>query len=117
MAPAPLWRAALRCRCPRCGVGRLYDGLLAVRPSCPTCGLDLTEFDTGDGPVSVVILVLGAIVMAAVLWVEFRFNPPAWVHLVIWPTVTIPAAILLMRPLKAVLIMQSYRHRVVEMGQ
>ncbi len=81
------------------------------------CGLDLTEFDTGDGPASAVILVLGAIVMAAVLWVEFRFNPPAWVHLVIWPTVTIPAAVLLMRPLKAALIMQSYRHRAVEMGQ
>ncbi len=87
-----------------------------MRPACPECGLDLTEVDTGDGAASAVILLLGAIIMAAVFWVEFRFNPPAWVHLVIWPTVTIPAAILLMRPLKAALIMQHYRHRAAEIG-
>ena len=115
MAAAPLWQAALRCRCPRCGVGRLYDGLLTVRPACTECGLDLTEVDTGDGAASAVIFVLGAVIMGAVFFVEFRFNPPAWVHLLLWPTITIPLAILMMRPLKAALIMQHYRHRVSEM--
>jgi len=51
-----------------------------------------------------------------VFWVEFRFNPPGWVHLLLWPTVTIPLAVLLMRPLKAALIVQQDRHRAAEMG-
>ncbi|MGI4942337.1 MAG: DUF983 domain-containing protein [Janthinobacterium lividum] len=79
--------------------------------------MNLTEFDSGDRPASTVTLVSGAIAMAAVSWVEFRPNPLAWVPLVIWPTVTIPAAILLMRPLKAAPIEQFLYHRAVEMGQ
>ncbi len=116
MGAAPLHQAALRCCCPRCGVGRLYEGLLTIRPACAECGLNLTEMDTGDGAASAVILVLGAVMMGAVFFVEFRFNPPAWIHLLLWPTLTIPLAILLMRPLKAALIMQHYRHRAPEMG-
>lgn len=82
---------------------------------CNSCGLNLEACDTGDGAASGLILVLGAVVVALVLWVEFRFHPSPWVHAVLWPTVTIPLAILLMRPLKAALIAQQYRHRASEM--
>jgi uncharacterized protein (DUF983 family) len=59
-------RAAFSCRCPRCGVGRLYDGLLLqVRAQCPVCGLDLTRQDAGDGPAVFVVFVLAAIVEVA----------------------------------------------------
>ena len=46
----PVWLAALRCRCPRCGQGKLFQGVLTVRERCPVCGLDLREHDSGDGP-------------------------------------------------------------------
>ncbi len=47
-------------------------------------------FDAGDGPAVFVILIVGAIVCAAALYVEFTFQPPYWVHAVLWiPTVTI----------------------------
>ena len=29
----------LRLRCPRCGVGRVFDGVYRVAPRCPACGL------------------------------------------------------------------------------
>ena len=45
---------------------------------------------TGRGGV---ILVLGAIVVALAFWVEFHFAPPLWVHVVLWPVITVPAAI------------------------
>jgi uncharacterized protein (DUF983 family) len=32
--PPPWWQAALRCRCPRCGEGKLFTGLLTVRERC-----------------------------------------------------------------------------------
>lgn len=107
---------ALACRCPRCGKGRLFHNLLEVRETCEVCGLDLRAHDAGDGAIVGVILVLGAIVVGLAFWVEFHFAPPLWVHAVLWPLLTIPLAILLMRPAKAALVALQFRHRASEMG-
>jgi uncharacterized protein (DUF983 family) len=115
-APPPWWQAGLKCRCPRCGRGRLFTGLLTVRERCETCGLDLRAHDTGDGPAVLVILVLGAVIVGLAFWVEFRFSPPLWVHAVLWPVITVPLAIGMMRPLKAALVALQFRHRSTEMG-
>jgi uncharacterized protein (DUF983 family) len=115
--PAPsLLHVALNCRCPRCGQGRLFRNLLAVRDRCEVCGLDLRAHDAGDGAVVGVILLLGAIVVALAFWVEFRFSPPLWLHAVLWPVVTTPLAVLLMRPAKSALVALQFRHRATEMG-
>ncbi len=115
-APPPWWLAALACRCPRCGQGKLYDGILTIKPACTACGLDLRAHDTGDGPAALVILLLGTIVVGLAFWVEFRFEPPLWVHAVLWPVVTLPLALLMIRPLKAALVALQFRHRASEMG-
>jgi uncharacterized protein (DUF983 family) len=115
-SPPPWWQAALKCRCPRCGEGKLFAGLLTVRERCAVCDLDLREHDTGDGPASLVIFVLGAVVVGLAFWVEFRFAPPIWVHAVLWPPITVVLAIALMRPLKAALVALQFRHRASEMG-
>jgi uncharacterized protein (DUF983 family) len=109
-------QASLRCLCPRCGKGKLFKGLLTLRPACPICGLDLTQSDTGDAGAVGLIMVLGAIIVISAFWVEFRFEPPLWVHAILWPSITLPLAILLMRPMKAALVALQYRHRPNEMG-
>lgn len=114
--PAPsLLHVALACRCPRCGKGKLFRGLLDIRDRCAVCDLDLRAHDAGDGAVVGVILVLGAIVVTLAFWVEFRFSPPLWVHALLWPVVTVPLAVLMMRPAKAALVALQYRHRASEM--
>ena len=80
------------------------------------CGLDLRAHDAGDGAVVGVIFVLGAVVVGLAFWVEFRFEPPLWLHALLWPAVTIPLAVLLMRPAKAALVALQFRHRASEMG-
>jgi len=112
----PVWEVALRCRCPRCGEGRLFDGVLTLRPACPVCGLDLSRSDPGDGAVFGVIFVLGPIVVVLAIWLEIAAAPPLWVHAVIWPIFTVPAAVLMMRPAKAALVALQYRNRRKEMG-
>jgi uncharacterized protein (DUF983 family) len=108
-------QAALTCRCPRCGQGRLFDGILAIRPACGVCGLDFDGFDTGDGFAVPILIVLGAIVVGAAFWVDFRFNPPLWVHAVIWPPVTCVLAVLMTRYIKSFLAAQQYRVRRSDM--
>jgi uncharacterized protein (DUF983 family) len=115
--PGPsLLYVALACRCPRCGQGRLFRNLLDVRNRCEVCDLDLRAHDAGDGAAVGVILLLGAIVVGLAFWVEIRFSPPLWLHAVLWPVVTIPLAVVMIRPAKAALVALQFRHRPTEMG-
>jgi len=111
--PISLARAALACRCPRCGEGALFTGLLTVRPSCPACGLDLSAQDAGDGPAVFVIFVLGLIVVGLAAIVEIKLSPPIWVHMALWTPLIIGGAILMLRPLKAGLIALQFRHNLL----
>jgi uncharacterized protein (DUF983 family) len=115
--PLPsLAQVALSGRCPRCGRGKLFKGLLDIRDRCDACGLDLREHDAGDGAAAGVTLVLGAIIVALAFWVEFHFSPPMWVHLVLWPVLILAGSILLTRIAKAALVAMQFRHRASEMG-
>ena len=113
LAPVPVTRAALTCRCPRCGEGKLLAGLLDVRPACPVCGLDLSGQDAGDGPAVFVIFFLGLIVVGLAAWVELEFAPPIWLHMALWTPLILGGAIAMLRPLKAAMIALQYRHRIL----
>ncbi len=106
----PVLYAAFACRCPRCGRGPLFAGLLTVRPACPVCALDFSAEDAGDGPAVFVIFLLGFIVVGLGAVVEIKFSPPIWVHLVLWTPLIIGGAIAMLRPLKSGLIALQYRH-------
>jgi uncharacterized protein (DUF983 family) len=113
-SPPPSFLAvALFCRCPRCGKGALYDGLLSVAPRCASCGLDLGAHDAGDGPAVFVVFALGAMVVALGAIVEVKFAPPVWVHLLLWTPVVLVGSILMLRLFKAGLIALQYRHRAL----
>lgn len=96
-------------RCPRCGQGRLYDGLLSVAPRCASCGLDLAKLDTGDSATGLVVLLLGAVTVGLAILLETLIAPPFWVHIVLWGPLVIGGAIVLLRFVKAWLIAQHYR--------
>ncbi len=107
-------KTGLAQRCPRCGQGKLFKGFLTVVDRCSVCGLELQAHDSGDGPAVFIIFILGFIVVPLALWVEFRFEPPFWVHLLIWPVVLLGGTLGLLRPLKAIMVAQQYRHRSTE---
>ena len=79
--PLPAIATGMRGRCPRCGEGRLFDGLpRPSQPRCQNCGLDFDFADSGDGPAVFIIMIVGFIVVGLALFVEFTFGPPYWVH-------------------------------------
>ncbi len=97
-------------RCPRCGEGKLFNGLLTVREECSSCGLDYSFEDSGDGPTVLIMMALGFVVLGAVLYVEFTYTPPGWVHAVIWPIVILALGLPLLRAVKGVLIALQFTH-------
>lgn len=109
--------AGLRCRCPRCGEGRLFEGFLTVAPRCGRCGLDLRAQDSGDGPAVFIILIVGFVVVALALVLEALFSPPYWVHVVLWLPAILGLSLLLLRPFKATLIALQYRHRILDQDE
>jgi uncharacterized protein (DUF983 family) len=106
--------AGLRCRCPRCGEGGLFQGFLTVRPACERCGLDFAKVDSGDGPAVFIIMIAGFVVVGLALWTEVRFEPPLLVHMLLWCPLILVLSLGLLRPFKAVLIALQYRHKVIE---
>jgi uncharacterized protein (DUF983 family) len=100
-------QSALRgiaCRRPRCGRGKLYAGFLTLRPRCESCGLDYAFIDTGDGPAIFIIMGAGAIVVAAALIVEVKYQPPFWVHAALWLPLIVATTLLPLRAMKSLLI-------------
>ncbi|MCB1518031.1 MAG: DUF983 domain-containing protein [Hyphomicrobiaceae bacterium] len=97
-------------RCPRCGEGLLFTGFLKTASKCESCGLDLEFADSGDGPAIFIMFIVGFVVITLALLVNVVFNPPMWVHLLLWIPTTIILSLALLRPFKGIMIALQYRN-------
>lgn len=101
----------LACKCPRCGEGKLYAGFLTLAPRCERCGLDYAFIDTGDGPAIFIIMLAGAIVVGCALVVEVKYQPPFWLHAVLWLPLILATTLLPLRAMKSLLIALQFHHK------
>ena len=109
-APPPV-PTGLRCLCPRCGRGKLFQGYLTLKPRCESCGLDFAFADSGDGPAFFVMSFVGLVVVMMAMIVEFSYEPPLWVHAMLWVPLTLALSLILVRPSKGLLIALQYHHK------
>ena len=109
--PLSPYSTGLTGRCPRCGDGKMLTGFLDVAPKCEVCGLDFKFADAGDGPAVFVTLFAGFIVLGMALWTELKYEPPMWVHLVIFLPMTLIVCLGMLRPLKGLLVALQYRNK------
>src|SRR5581483_1481110 len=100
---APILRG-LAGRCPRCGEGRLFKGFLAIASRCDRCGLDYSFADAADGPAVFVIFFSGFLVVFSALIVEFLYQPPFWVHALLWVPLILITTLVPLRPMKGLMI-------------
>ncbi len=109
MSASPLL-VALKGRCPACGKGKLFAGLLAVADYCSQCNISLKEHEKGDGPAFFAIVVVGFVVTFLAAWVEFTYQPSYGVHALLWPPLILVLSLYLLRFFKALIIIVQYRH-------
>ncbi len=107
---SPYW-TGITGRCPRCGEGKAFSGFLDIAKTCDKCGLDFAFADAGDGPAVFVCLIGGFLVLGAALWTELTYEPPFWVHLVIFLPLTVIVCVGLLRPLKGLLVALQFRNK------
>ena len=102
-----LWtamRRGFRCRCPRCGEGRLFRAFLKVDDHCSACGLDYTPHRADDLPAYLVIIIVGHIVVPVVLWIETNYAPAIWLQMSIYLPFTFISSLLLLQPVKGAVV-------------
>ena len=113
--PAPsLIDSAIGGKCPRCGAKTLFASLIGFAPECRVCGLDYAAFNVGDGPAAFLTLIVGAIVVLGAVTLELAAHPPFWVHILIWPLVTLGLVLGGLRVAKGALLASEYRNAARE---
>ena len=106
--------ASMACKCPRCGEGDLFRSGFAnlnLRDRCEKCDLDFSKNDSADGPAVFLMFILGSILVPLALIVEAMFEPPLWVHAVLWGGIALGVTIGCLKPVKSLVINIQYRHR------
>lgn len=104
----PVTESAFKGACPQCGAPSLFAGWVKFAESCPKCGLDYAAFNVGDGPAAFLTLIIGTIIVALSVWLELAAEPPLWLHLLIWPPVTVAMVVFSLRWAKGALLALEY---------
>ena len=102
-----VWSAmkrGFRCRCPRCGEGKLFRAFLKVDDHCAVCGLDYSPHRADDLPAYLVIVIVGHIVVPLALSIETNFSPPVWLQLAIYLPLTLILSLALLQPVKGAVV-------------
>ena len=107
-------QVGLRSVCPRCGAKTLYVGMIKFAPRCTACGLDFDAFNVGDGPAAFLTLIIGTLICIAAITFELSVHPPIWLHILLWPPITLLAVIASLRVAKGMLLASEYRNHAHE---
>jgi uncharacterized protein (DUF983 family) len=97
-------KRGFRCRCPRCGEGKLFRAFLKTADNCSKCGLDFTPHRADDLPAYLVIVIVGHIVVPAALWIETNYSPAVWLQLAMYLPATFISSLALLQPVKGTVV-------------
>jgi uncharacterized protein (DUF983 family) len=95
-------------RCPACGQGRLFRRFLKVADRCEACETEFHHHQADDFPPYIVMFIVGHLVVYGILQAENRFEVPLWVHLAVWPALTLVLAVGLLQPVKGAVVGLQY---------
>ena len=102
-----IWSAVkrgFRCRCPRCGEGKLFRAFLKVDDHCPVCQLDFTPHRADDLPAYLVIVIVGHVIVPMILWIETDYSPPVSLQLAVYLPLTLILSLVLLQPVKGAVV-------------
>ncbi|WP_158626126.1 DUF983 domain-containing protein [Arsenicitalea aurantiaca] len=98
-----IWNG-LRCRCPRCGEGRLFPRFIEQVAACPVCGEPLARYAVGLFLPFIMIMIVAHVLIFVMLEMELsgRSSPAAYLMVMVPLSVLVP--LLLLRPVKGAII-------------
>ncbi len=103
----PVLKSILRgasLRCPNCGARTLFSSYLKVSNACAACGEELRHHRADDAPPYFTILIAGHIIVPLLMTVELLYEPPLWLHFLIWLPLTVILSLALLPVVKGALV-------------
>jgi uncharacterized protein (DUF983 family) len=104
------------CKCPACGTGSMFGRYLKVTPVCEACGEELFHEEAHDFPPYITMSIVAHIVLLGVVLAEQHAEWPMWVHLAIWPALTVILTMALMQPVKGAVVGYQWARRMHGFG-
>ena len=101
-------------RCPRCGQGHLFSGLLALAPRCDVCGLDYGFADPADGPAFFVMSIVSFVIVPVLFVLQMTFSMPEWALVGLGTALIGGLSIGLLIPFKGWLVCSQYFYKAGE---
>lgn len=106
---AALLRGA-RCRCPRCGEGRLFRAWLKPVDTCPACALDISGQRADDFPAYVSIFVTGHLLAPVLIMLVNDFALSTMAIIAIILPLAVIFMLLTLQPAKGAVIALQWWH-------
>ena len=100
----PAMLKGMKCRCPKCGEGKLFKSYAKSVDTCAACGEDIHHHRADDLPAYLVIFIVGHIVVGAFMGVDRLYPMSNWAHLAIWVPITIAMSFALLPSAKGAVI-------------
>jgi uncharacterized protein (DUF983 family) len=115
-ASRALWPAianGLRCKCPRCGTGRLYRKYLKIADHCDTCGLELSKARADDLPAYIAITIVGHILVVGLMHFQIEGGDiQPWVYLLALSALAILMPIAMLPSIKGAVVGLQWSNRM-----
>jgi uncharacterized protein (DUF983 family) len=107
----------LRCKCPKCGEGKIFDGYLKVVDTCPHCGEDLSHHRADDGPAYLTILVVAHIIGFAIHFMWSIWQPSPMVMATTLSVGAVALSLFLLPRFKGMIVAIQWARRMHGFGQ
>ena len=102
--------------CPNCGQGKIFGKYLKVLPECSVCGEELSHHRADDLPAYIVLFLVGHIVVATLMTTDADGLWPIWIHMILWPLMTLFLSLALLQPVKGAVVALQWALRMHGFG-
>jgi uncharacterized protein (DUF983 family) len=102
----------LRCRCPKCGEGKLFRAYLKINDTCPSCGEELFHHRADDLPPYLAIIVVGHLLVGALLHFELTATVDPWVYMVTLVPLALVLPLVMLPSIKGAVVALQWANRM-----
>ncbi len=110
-----VWQAiktGAKCRCPKCGDGKIFGKWLKVERKCNNCGEELYHEKAQDFPPYITIMIVGHIMVTLIMMVEGNVDWSLQTHLLIWLPLSLILTLAIMQPVKGAVVGMQWALRM-----
>ncbi len=112
----PALKNGLRCRCPKCGEGKLFSSYAKSVEVCDTCDEEIFHHRADDLPAYLNLAITGHIVVGMYLLTDRYYDMSPWVEVSLWAALAVIMTVLILQPIKGWVIGLQWANRMHGFG-